>query len=261
MKKAGVEAKLQVIKDNGHGGPGFNTPESKKLIEEFFDKHLKGKEAGGKRERIAAETARASSPLPRKRHISLGRCGRMDTSTTLAALNERFRKGVTPENNAAVLLWQAMGPGEIDPETRTRYFKMLDMKPLPETGDYFVTIEDYVRSLKGAEAASIPQPTDESPDPMQDQVNEAAKHPWSKKEYPVLTSWLAANETPLVLVVAGVEKTSPITIRCLPGTKRTDWSCDCSSPPRSRRGRWREHWPYEPCRGLRTGGLTALGTT
>jgi acetyl esterase/lipase len=40
MKKAGVEAKLVVIKGGGHGGPGFDTPENRKVIEEFFAKHL-----------------------------------------------------------------------------------------------------------------------------------------------------------------------------------------------------------------------------
>jgi acetyl esterase/lipase len=40
LKKAGVEIKLQVIKGNGHGGPGFSTPESQKLIEAFLAKHL-----------------------------------------------------------------------------------------------------------------------------------------------------------------------------------------------------------------------------
>ena len=29
-----------VVKGNGHGGPGFNSPESRKLIEDFFAKHL-----------------------------------------------------------------------------------------------------------------------------------------------------------------------------------------------------------------------------
>ena len=44
LKKAGVEVTLQVVKGNGHGGPGFNSPESRKLIEDFFAKHLgKGK--------------------------------------------------------------------------------------------------------------------------------------------------------------------------------------------------------------------------
>jgi acetyl esterase/lipase/ubiquinone biosynthesis protein UbiJ len=44
LKKVGVEVTLQVIKGNGHGGPGFSSPESRKLIEDFFAKHLgKGK--------------------------------------------------------------------------------------------------------------------------------------------------------------------------------------------------------------------------
>ena len=40
LKKAGVEVQLCVIKGNGHGGPGFTSPESWKLIEDFFAKHL-----------------------------------------------------------------------------------------------------------------------------------------------------------------------------------------------------------------------------
>jgi acetyl esterase/lipase len=43
LTKAGVEVTLQVVKDNGHGGPGFGSPESRKLIEDFFAKHLKRK--------------------------------------------------------------------------------------------------------------------------------------------------------------------------------------------------------------------------
>ncbi len=42
LKKAGVEAKLVVVKGNGHGGPGFNSPENRKLLEDFFARHLKG---------------------------------------------------------------------------------------------------------------------------------------------------------------------------------------------------------------------------
>jgi acetyl esterase/lipase len=43
LKKAGVEVKLQVLKDTGHGGPAFGSPESRKLMEDFFARHL-GKE-------------------------------------------------------------------------------------------------------------------------------------------------------------------------------------------------------------------------
>lgn len=48
LKKAGVEVTLQVLKGSGHGGPGFNSPESRKQIEEFFAKHLGKRPAGGK---------------------------------------------------------------------------------------------------------------------------------------------------------------------------------------------------------------------
>ena len=41
LKKAGVEVKLQIVTDNGHGGPGFTSPENRQLIEDFFAKHLR----------------------------------------------------------------------------------------------------------------------------------------------------------------------------------------------------------------------------
>lgn len=41
LQKAGVECELLVVKDNAHGGPGFDTPEMRAKIQSFFDKHLK----------------------------------------------------------------------------------------------------------------------------------------------------------------------------------------------------------------------------
>jgi acetyl esterase/lipase len=43
LKKAGVESTLYVVKGGGHGRPGFDTPEVRQTIEEFFAKHLKAK--------------------------------------------------------------------------------------------------------------------------------------------------------------------------------------------------------------------------
>jgi acetyl esterase/lipase len=43
LKKAGVDLTLEVLKGAKHGGPEFSSPESRKLIEEFFAKHLKKK--------------------------------------------------------------------------------------------------------------------------------------------------------------------------------------------------------------------------
>jgi hypothetical protein len=41
LKKANVDVKLQIVTDDGHGGPGFSSPENRKLIEDFFDTHLR----------------------------------------------------------------------------------------------------------------------------------------------------------------------------------------------------------------------------
>jgi acetyl esterase/lipase len=41
LGKAGVESTLHVVAGGGHGGPGFDSPETRGVIEQFFDKHLK----------------------------------------------------------------------------------------------------------------------------------------------------------------------------------------------------------------------------
>ena len=57
LKKAGVEVTLVVVQGNGHGGPGFNSPENRKLIEDFFARHL-----GKGRPAAKAEAQPAKSP-------------------------------------------------------------------------------------------------------------------------------------------------------------------------------------------------------
>ena len=38
-----------------------------------------------------------------------------------------------------------MGPGEIGPKYRDEYCRMLGIPPLPEKGDYFVTLDKYAQ--------------------------------------------------------------------------------------------------------------------
>ena len=65
-----------------------------------------------------------------------------------AAPNERWRKGVTPENNSAVLFWQAVGRGEIRAEYRDHYFKQLEMPRPPAKGDYFIPLDTFIVRLR-----------------------------------------------------------------------------------------------------------------
>ena len=124
----------------------------------------------------------------------------------VAALNQRFSQGVTPENNAAVLFWKAVGPKEIQPEYRDKYFQMLGVPPLPEKGDYFVNLDDYVAHQK-----SGTKPRDAKPDvgtraDTWDRLGLATKRPWSRQEFPELAEWLAANEKPLALAVEAAKR-------------------------------------------------------
>jgi hypothetical protein len=203
LKKAGVEVKLQMIKGNGHGGPGFNSLENRRLIEEFFDKHLKNVKDRADAPRnppvlvtISKETTYITGPLRKDGYVNY-----------VAALNERCKKGVTPENNAAVLVWQAMGPGKIKAEIRPRYFQMLEMQPPPEKGEYFIAFYQYLQRLREDKDPRAPKLAADGWDPVYDQLSEAMKRPWSAAEFPVMEAWLAANEKPLALIAKASRRT------------------------------------------------------
>lgn len=133
----------------------------------------------------------------------------------VAALNKRASEGVTPENNAAVPFWQAMGPGELDAKVRERFFKMLGIRPLPEEGGYFVPLNKFARqhpdllpkpkrpAEEPAEKPSEADPprVDDEAQPVWDALDEAMGRPWTVKDLPLIAGWLAANERPMGLLV------------------------------------------------------------
>jgi hypothetical protein len=123
------------------------------------------------------------------------------TPDYLAALNRRSSNGVTPDNNAAVLFWRAMGHETIDPKFRVRFFQMLGIPMLPEKGAYFVTLDVYWKQIDGKASSSDAESHGKRYHEILEQYGEAVRRPWSKKEFPVLADWLAANEKPLDLLI------------------------------------------------------------
>jgi hypothetical protein len=73
----------------------------------------------------------------------------------VAAVNSAYGKDVTPDNNAAVLLFQAVGPKKVAPATRAELFKLLGMPNLPDDGPYLVSFDTFVKrwEVDHAEAA------------------------------------------------------------------------------------------------------------
>jgi hypothetical protein len=144
---------------------------------------------------ISKETTNITAPLREDGYVNY-----------VAALNQRFRAGVTPENNAAVPFLKAMGPGQIDAKYRDEYFRLLGIPSLPEKGDYFVPLEKYAKAVKGAGNVVTAKDEEKGHDIYTEQLNPSMKRPWSKKEFPTLAGWLAANEEPLALLVAASKR-------------------------------------------------------
>lgn len=119
----------------------------------------------------------------------------------LAALNQRCSRGVTPENNAAVLFWKAMGPGAIKKEYREKYFQMLGIPPLAEKGDYFVTLHGFFPQAEDDKELRASVPEANTAYDRSKWLTPALKQPWTERQHPALAKWLAVNEKPLALIV------------------------------------------------------------
>jgi hypothetical protein len=115
----------------------------------------------------------------------------------LAALNNLCSEGVTPENNAAVPLWEAIGPNAIDADYREQFFKMLGINPLPGKGDYLISFNAYLERI-GRNSAEATNSADlDMQRERAEQLENALQNPWSEGQYPLVAGWLNANQIPL----------------------------------------------------------------
>ena len=125
------------------------------------------------------------------------------TINYVAALNKKFSQDVTPENNAAVLLWQAYGlPDGLGERFHERIVERLGLESLPLSSDEgtFVELSKIISDLKEKD----PQGTDSQK--ILDQHDSAMKRPWSPEQFPAINQWIEANEKPLKLVTAATKK-------------------------------------------------------
>lgn len=106
----------------------------------------------------------------------------------LMAVNQHFGKDITAENNACVLLYQAMGPKPEGARQPDRFFQLMGVEPLPDDGPYLRDLNSWVR---------------EQPNPPQDinvvydMQSKSWERPWTKAEFPLIAAWIKDNEIPL----------------------------------------------------------------
>lgn len=136
---------------------------------------------------ISAATTRITEPLRTDGYVDY-----------FAALNQHLSQGVTPENNSAVPMIQAMGPGVLPEEIRQPYFQMLGIPPLPDEGPYFVSFLEYGKRVRDPEASEL---SDEDRWKAYDELERAMTQPWSAAELPTVAAWLEANEQPLARII------------------------------------------------------------
>jgi hypothetical protein len=131
---------------------------------------------------VGKETTYLTGPLDREGYVDYR-----------AALNDRLGKGITPEKNAVVLLWKALGPTPAgSQEMPAEYFKRLGIPATPKKGDYFISLDFYLRDRLNLGKDQI--------DAVLRQLDWAGKRPWAARDCPHLAAWLKANEKPLALV-------------------------------------------------------------
>jgi hypothetical protein len=137
---------------------------------------------------VGTETTYVTGPLDKHGYVDY-----------VAALNERLSKGVTPENNANVLIWQALGPRPEGAPMHSEYFERLGIEPPPEQGDYFVSWSKHLREQEGL-GVKVQR------DPNNPNALTLPERPWTAKDIPELAGWLKRNEKPLAVAMAATRR-------------------------------------------------------
>jgi hypothetical protein len=136
---------------------------------------------------IGPDTTYVTGPLDKHGYIDY-----------VTALNERLRGDITPETNANVLIWQALGPHPEGATMPPEYFQWLGYEP-PEQGEYFVIREKYLKErLRDDFSAQRRELTD--------RMDRAIKRPWTTKDEPELAEWLRRNEKPLAEIIRATQR-------------------------------------------------------
>ena len=116
-----------------------------------------------------------------------------------AALNDRLGKGITPQKNANVLLWKAIGPrpkgGRGMP---AEFFKRLGIKEPGPKGDYLIGLGQFMTDHLKLDRNDMEW--------VLEQHDWAIQRAWTAREYPHIAAWLKANEKPLAVVVEATKR-------------------------------------------------------
>jgi hypothetical protein len=118
---------------------------------------------------------------------------------------DQMRAGVTPENNAAALLWPALWPGELDRPHYVLIAKELGLDGVPSAADAVVPVHKQIQHWLASQTPTSADPDQNNSDAaiqelaIEDQV---MSRPWTSDQFPWLAEWVKENQKPLDMMVA-----------------------------------------------------------
>jgi hypothetical protein len=130
-------------------------------------------------------------------------------------LLERQRQGVTPENNAAVLMWQATGP---DPMVAGQFALLcaeIGIGSSPSRHDRLQEVNSYRRSNRKRFDAWCHSEEGKAGSSEEATrlfrgfymaLDQTLTRPWTSAEIPPMADWIAENQRPLDLLVAASQR-------------------------------------------------------
>lgn len=115
----------------------------------------------------------------------------------VAAVNRHFSEGVTPERNAAVVLYQVLGHSPANTRLSDRFFEELGIDVPAEDGDYFANYFNWRKS------DSLPQDVIEA---SMAEFNRGMESPWKRAELVSVFAWLERYAGHLDRIAKGMQR-------------------------------------------------------
>lgn len=112
---------------------------------------------------------------------------------------ELDRKGATPDNNAAVLLFQALWPCGLDPEDYKMVCAELGLKEIPSAKAALEPLYGDANKKRVADWRLKKHLSVGDSD--LDTIDPAIDHRWTSQQFPPLAEWVDINKRPLDLIV------------------------------------------------------------
>lgn len=153
--------------------------------------------------------------VSRKTTYLLGPLRKDGTVDFAAALNARASKGITPGNNAAVLIAQVVSRDELSPEVQKLLYAKLGIPKTAKPGQRLVSHWELAKKIAGKNHETYGRR-------LLKQQEAGRKRLWSKKEMPELATWLKQNRAPLKVVRTAVRRPRWYSPILLPGKEPID---------------------------------------